>query len=524
MPVGPHRWPAVVFGPMGAAIGAVLLLGGWTTAGALAVLVPAGLAVLALTRWVAGAVIIAAVGVLLAGRSDVTMRTAAVVVGLAMLLGGAALLIRRDGRPAGALAVVAGVLVLAWPPSLAFAAGTFLVLVGLAVAMTGPWLRAAAAVGAAAVLAGGLVLQATHPHPDAFYAATGHRPAGHGVLLRSEPFTRGLPAGAQAWRILYTTTRGDGSSAVGSALVVAAADRPPGPRPVVVWAHGATGIAPDCAPSLGPDPVGTDSIPDVAPALAAGWVVIAPDYPGLGTSGPHPFLIGQGEARSLLDAVLSAHGLSALSLAAQTLVWGHSQGGNAALWTGIIAPAYAPGVGLAGVAALAPGSDLPALAALWGDEIYASYLIESYSETYPDVRFDSYVRVAARLPVREEAGRCLDDPKVYLSGLSSLLRHRSIWSVAPDTGAFGDRLRQNIPDQPIGVPVLIAQGGSDTTVPVTIQNGYVQRECATGTKLDYRVYPGRDHVGIFTGNSPLLPELVQWSQERLAGTPATSTC
>lgn len=36
---------------------------------------------------------------------------------------------------------------------------------------------------------------------------------------------------------------------------------------MVVWAHGATGIVPGCAPSLGPDPSGIGSIPDVAAAL-----------------------------------------------------------------------------------------------------------------------------------------------------------------------------------------------------------------------------------------------------------------
>jgi len=374
------------------------------------------------------------------------------------------------------------------------------------------------------LLAAGLVVPETGPHPDAFYAAPRHRPAGHGVLLRSEAYRKGLPAGAHAWRILYTTTREDGGATVASAVVAAADNAPAGPRPVVVWAHGATGIVPGCAPSLGAAPVGVDAVPDVAAALAAGWVVIAPDYPGLGTGGPHPFLIGVAAARSLLDSVLAARGLGELTLGPRTLVWGHSQGGNAALWSGIIAPSYAPAAGLAGVAALAPGSGLPQLAELWGDGIYAAYLIEAYSEIYPDVHFGSYVRAAARVPARELAGRCLDGPRVYLSGLSTLLGGRSIWSVRPDSGAFGDRLRQNVPAHPIGVPVLVGQGAADTTVPRTVQDGYVRQECATGTVVDYRVYPGRDHVGIFDGQSPLLPDLLQWSRDRLAGVAARSTC
>ncbi|MFN8629577.1 MAG: hypothetical protein U0838_04430 [Chloroflexota bacterium] len=36
--------------------------------------------------------------------------------------------------------------------------------------------------------------------------------------------------------------------------------------------------------------------------IAHGWVLVATDYVGLGTPGPHPYLIGQGEGRSVLDA------------------------------------------------------------------------------------------------------------------------------------------------------------------------------------------------------------------------------
>jgi alpha-beta hydrolase superfamily lysophospholipase len=465
----------VATGLLAAVVGAALMLGDWQSAAALTVLVLAGLVLLAVTL-----------------------------------------------TPAAWMAAgVAAIILLVHPPGAAVIDGLVL-FVGAALALPGRWLRIAVAAGGALILVAGLALQATQPHPDDFYAAPDHLPAGHGVLVRSAPFTSRLPTRSRAWRILYTTTRGDGTPTVASAVVVAATQAPPGPRPVVVWAHGASGIAPDCAPSLGTDPVGAGSIPDVAEALAAGWVVIAPDYPGLGTVGPHPFLIGQGEARSLLDAVLATHGLTTLTLAAQTLIWGHSQGGNAALWSGIIAPSYAPAVGLAGVAALAPGTGLPALAVQWGDQIYAAYLIEAYSETYPDVRFDAYVRAAVRVQVHELAGRCPSDRLV--SALSSLLVGRSIWSAAPGTGAFGDRLRQNIPDQPIGVPVLIAQGDNDTTVPVAVQNDYVRQECTTGTRLDYRTYPGRDHVGIFTGDSPLLPDLMQWSRDRLTAAPARSTC
>lgn len=437
------------------------MLGGWVTTGAIGVLVAVGAVLLLLTLVpVAWAFAVVSVVWVLVGSP--------VVAGLCVFAGGVVAL-RRNRLRIGAAAV--GVL----------------------------------------VLAAGIVLQVTAPRPDGFYAAPARLPAGHGVLIRSEAFTRGVPSGAVAWRILYTTTRGDGSAVSAGAIVVAREQA--APRPVVVWAHGATGIAPGCVPSLQADPVGTGSIPDLAPALAAGWIVVAPDYP----EEPHPFLIGPGEARSLLDAVLAVRAMKGLAAGPQTLIWGHSQGGNAALWSGIIAPAYAPAVDLEGVAALAPGSEVPQLADYWSDEIYSAYLVEAYSATYPDVRFDAYVKARDRIVVREQAERCLDDSKVDLAVLSALRGHQA----SLNRGALGVRLRENVPDQPIGVPVLVAQGEADTTVPARIQDAYARRECATGTRVDYRTYPGLDHVGILSGDSP---DLAQWSRDRLDGKPAPTTC
>ena len=41
--------------------------------------------------------------------------------------------------------------------------------------------------------------------------------------------------------------------------------------------------------------------------LDAGYVVAATDYEGLGTPGLHPFLVGESEGRSVLDAARAAH-------------------------------------------------------------------------------------------------------------------------------------------------------------------------------------------------------------------------
>jgi hypothetical protein len=101
-----------------------------------------------------------------------------------------------------------------------------------------------------------------------------------GELIRSEPMA-GAPTGATAFRVLYRSTSPSGDPIAVSGIVVAPAGPPPAEgRPVVAWAHPTTGVVPSCAPSL------------LANVFARGYVVAATDYPGLGTAGPHPYLVG----------------------------------------------------------------------------------------------------------------------------------------------------------------------------------------------------------------------------------------
>ena len=96
----------------------------------------------------------------------------------------------------------------------------------------------------------------------------------------------------------------------------------------------------------------------LADMLARGYVVAATDYPGLGTPGVHPYLIGESEGRAVLDWVRAVRDLPNSGASGRFAVWGHSQGGHAALYTGEIAARYAPELKLVGVAAAAPATYL----------------------------------------------------------------------------------------------------------------------------------------------------------------------
>lgn len=210
-------------------------------------------------------------------------------------------------------------------------------------------------------------------------------------------------------------------------------------------------------------------------------------------------------------------------------MWGHSQGGHAALWAGTLADDYAPDAGVVGVVAMAPASNLTGLIAnldeVTGGSIFASYVLEGYARTYDDVRLGDYVRGAAEVQMREIATRCLSGPGALLNVLSTLVQDTSPIDTDPTSGALGARLQENTPTDPIEAPLLLAQGETDPLVIPSAQQEYADQRCASGGgPVDYRTYPGRDHVGVVAADSPLVPDLLAWTAQRFAGEVAEDTC
>lgn len=363
--------------------------------------------------------------------------------------------------------------------------------------------------------------------PDDFYDPPSSPPAWHGILLRAKPFTEGVPAGAKAWRILYTTTRADDRPAIASAIVMVPKEAPRGPRPVLAWAHGTTGIVPGCAPPVMRQPFA--NVPAIDRILAAGMAYIATDYVGLGAGGGHAYLVGDEAARGVLDAVRAARGLDGAFVGGRFVVWGHSQGGNSALWTGIRAQSYAPDLALVGVAAFAPASDLKALfhsnrGSMFG-KIVSSYLLPAYAAAYPDVDANGYADARTRILAKDIASRCVGGwGTLFSAAEAALLPSGGIFASDPATGPLGARLAQNTPLAPIPAPVFIGQGLDDDLVLPDLQARYVAGRCAAGQAIDYRTYRGRDHVSLVADTSPLADDAMRWTLDRLAGKPVAPGC
>ena len=344
-------------------------------------------------------------------------------------------------------------------------------------------------------------------------------PAPPGTLIRSEPLP--APVGVRGWRILYhSRTLADADIAVSGTVFAPTTPAPPTGRPVVAWAHGTTGSGDSCAPSTDLQPL--NGIEDGTALLAAGDVIVASDYEGLGTPGPHPYLVGASEARSVLDAVRAAIHLPEAGTGNAFAVFGHSQGGQAALAVGQLAATYAPDLHLIAAAATAPPTDLTALTARLTHLDYGiAYLVEAaagYSATDPSANLSAILtpKAAASLPLLETG--CTDDLITAYAGMSIQdtfihdPRTTPPWSTGFARAAI-DRL-------PGDLPILILQGSQDPIVSADITTATVHRLCAAGDLVDYHLYPEAAHNVV----PAAADDLNTWLAGRFQHQPPPTTC
>ena len=361
--------------------------------------------------------------------------------------------------------------------------------------------------------------------PDAFYDPPSDLSREPGALLRSEPLKDvTLPVGMRGWRILYATTVDDSTPATAVATVFAPIALPAGLSPVIVWEHPTTGLLQKCMPSLVSAPAA--DIPARDRIVMAGWVVVATDYSFAEKGGPHPYLIGEGEARAALDSVRAARQMSELTLDKRMVVWGFSQGGHAALWTGIVGPRYVPELEILGVAAIAPATNIKNSLAMnvEVDKRFGPYIALAYSRFYPDLKFEQEIRPEALDAARQIVDLCESFPEDS-ERIEKLVETFDGPALATSSNkALQARLEQNTPNGPIKSSVVIAQGLSDTVVSPAATDAYVEVHCSAGQRLEYWTFAGRDHFTIAHSGSPLEELLIKWTAARFANEPQPSGC
>lgn len=360
-----------------------------------------------------------------------------------------------------------------------------------------------------------------------FYIASRDEIAGPpGSLIRVETMV-GAPGGASTWRVLYRSTGLKGEPiAVSGVVIVPPGPAPAGGRPIIAWAHPTTGVVPRCAPSL--SPFLFPLIPGLRNMIGRGYVVAATDYPGLGTPGPHPYLIGLSEGRAVLDSVRAARAMLGSRASSRYAVWGHSQGGHAALYAGLLARRYAPEIDLVGVAAAAPATEL---GTLFKDDLASpagknltSMTLWSWSQVF-GAPMDSVVTPAAIPRVDTLAQECIGSIPDFFQRHSAdaflareFLDVRDLTTVEPWRGIMTANTPRALP---AGVPVFLAQGTADTVVRPSVTYAYQDELCRAGAKAQLLELPGVGHgfAGYRSANAA-----IEWMAERFEGEPAPSDC
>ena len=336
---------------------------------------------------------------------------------------------------------------------------------------------------------------------------------------------KGAPTGSKAWTIRYVSSGIDGRTVEVSGVVVAPdLPNPLGGRPVVAWAHGTTGIEDECAPSNAQQLF--ERIPHLPALIALDYVVVATDYEGLGTPGVHPYLVGLSAARSVLDSVRAAGNLKQAGAGRRFIVWGHSEGGHAALFAGQRARDYAPELHLEGVAAISPPTDLEGV---FRDDfseragrVMGAYAVWSWSQVYR-APLDAVVKPAYLPMIQKIARECL---KTEVEGFQIPDSPDLPKDMLVD-GAFGADpwkalIAENRPGQAtIPAPMFIAQGTEDAIVRPSATADLVKGLCTAGEVVRYQALVGVDHL---KAGRVSATEAVQWIRDRFNGDRAPSSC
>ncbi len=357
----------------------------------------------------------------------------------------------------------------------------------------------------------------------AFYETPALDRSTTGELLRQEAGVGyALPTGATAIRILYHSLNADGKDVAASGVVLIPAGKaPPGGWPVIAWAHGTSGVARQCAPSLQKDmEYGEEGL---MPMVRAGFAVVATDYHGLGTEGPHEYVNKSAQARDVIYSVPAAR-TAVPALGRRWVVIGHSQGGLAA-WgvaemEGSLHDAdYLGAISVAGAAdlkSILDGMGKPGSAASY----YLGYMAYAMKVRTPSFQpSDMLVGEALRRYTDVTTKGCWN--YAYAAFINAPVGPvlKPGWDRTPAARRFF--ADNELGRSPIGGPLLVIAGEADETVPLAPLRALAKRACSNGIALSFRSYPGLDHDPTMDKSTP---DQLAWVRERFAGKPATGNC
>ena len=345
-----------------------------------------------------------------------------------------------------------------------------------------------------------------------------------GTLIRSEPFDGySLPPGAHAVRILYVSRAlGGALNAVSGVVLIPAGSPPRGGWPVIAWAHGTSGVARMCAPSLMKDiEYGSEGL---MPMVAAGFAVVATDYAGLGTPGHHPYDNKIPQANDVVYSVVAAR-TAVPSLGRRWVAIGHSQGG-VAVWGVAELEAKLRDPGYRGAISVAGDMDYESFEAHDARDfatitnMYWPFTAFGVKASYPS--FD-----VARMLSPAMLARYKDVTTkgcwYYAYAAAAETGHQAAvrpgWDESPELARYNRDSRSA--DKPIRGPLMVLAGDDDRSVNFANIKSGVARACHHHLPIELVHRPGLDH-------DPLMEKTIglqlNWVRSRLEGKPWSGNC
>ena len=361
------------------------------------------------------------------------------------------------------------------------------------------------------------------PAPDglpAFYKTPSLAGKKAGTLLKSQKVAAPSVDGT-VYRVMYVSETVSGqATAVTGLVVVPKTAAPKSGYPVVSWGHGTNGMTDECAPSLEPSKI--DSLANGL--LANNWVITASDYQGEGTPGLHPYLAGVVAAQNTIDIVRAAEQLPSVDVSKNYVVWGHSQGGQTAMYAHNIAPKYAPELTLKGVVAGAPPSQFDLIYDYLKTSKYRYYLLMSaggLNAAYGDKAAPlDKVLTPKGIALLDELDKGCSD---YLSKTLGAVSIDETNLANPfDVPEWKKLFLANDPKNFTStndIPLLIIHGGADEQIPTVSSQLLTTKLCGLGQGMQRWVYPGQSHSGVIATSAT---DMVDWMKARFAGGPVSA--
>ncbi|KAL8836246.1 MAG: hypothetical protein Q9170_002990 [Blastenia crenularia] len=369
---------------------------------------------------------------------------------------------------------------------------------------------------------------------DFYRAPSNSSEAAAGTLLKVEidvntsAFT--LPPNTAISRIMYQTETLNGSLVPASAYVLwpyLPREMPDG-YPIVTWAHATSGVFAECAPShvrnLWYHFMVSYSL------VLQGYVVVAPDYQGLGVGVDahnqtiiHPYLSNPSHANDVFYATQAAQ-TAFSSLSKRFVIVGHSQGGGVA-WAAAQRQATRPVEGYLGAVAGSPVANFVTdQEILQGTPGYIGYLgalvIRGLQSFFQDFNISSILTAEGtkRFHLAAEIQGC--NP-VFSQLLASPDLYQKNWQREPRIQVF-----QNVTGaggRDFEGPLLVVQGVADQLIPAEVVDKAVNQTCERfpHKDIEYQRYAGATHVPVMYAAQR---NWLQWIADRFEGKVVEKGC